>query len=86
MCCSQTHLMRSLAARSLPLDLPPRAAQIKSKPLLEDMHAWLLRGRETSRAPSDVLKPMNYMPRRWDDFARFLDDGKICLTNGLSAH
>jgi len=29
---------------------------------------------------------MNYMPRRWDDFARFLDDGKICLTNALSAH
>ncbi|MGY4174932.1 hypothetical protein ACVIHH_000223 [Bradyrhizobium sp. USDA 4518] len=24
---------------------------------------------------------MNYMPRRWDDFARFLDDGRICLTN-----
>lgn len=24
---------------------------------------------------------MNYMLRRWDDFARFLDDGRICLTN-----
>ncbi|WP_439360282.1 IS66 family transposase [Bradyrhizobium sp. DASA03007] len=27
---------------------------------------------------------MNYMLRRWDDFARFLDDGKICLTNNCA--
>ncbi|MDA9503893.1 hypothetical protein XI09_03575 [Bradyrhizobium sp. CCBAU 11386] len=58
----------------------------KNKPILEDMHAWLLRERETLSRSSDVLKPMNYMLRRWDDFARFLDDGKICFTNALSAH
>ncbi len=34
-----------------------------------------------SRAPAEVLKPINYMLRRWADFARFLDDGRICLTN-----
>ncbi|MDA9544994.1 hypothetical protein ACM43_11010 [Bradyrhizobium sp. CCBAU 45321] len=64
MCCSQTHLMRPLAARSLPLDLRPRAAQRKSKPLLEDMHVWLLREREALSRSSDVLKPRNYMLRR----------------------
>src|SRR5882757_415578 len=55
--------------------------QEKSKPLLEDIHAWLLRERETLSRSSEVLKPINYMLRRWDDFARFLDDGRICLTN-----
>ncbi|MBB4423681.1 hypothetical protein GGD66_002225 [Bradyrhizobium sp. CIR48] len=48
----------------------------KSKPLLEHMHAWLLRGREALSRSSEVLKPMNYMLRRWDDFNCFLDDGR----------
>ena len=55
-----------------------------SKPLLEDMHAWLLRERETLSRSSEVLKAMNYMLRRWNDFARFLDDGRICLTNNCA--
>ena len=58
--------------------------QEKSKPLLEDMHAWLLRERETLSRSSEVLKPINYMLRRWGDFARFLDDGRICLTNNCA--
>src|SRR6478752_7072794 len=58
--------------------------QEKSKPLLDDMHAWLLRERETLSRSSEVLKPMNYMLRRWDDFARFLDDGRICLSNNAA--
>ncbi|MET4121728.1 hypothetical protein ABIB85_008193 [Bradyrhizobium sp. JR1.5] len=58
--------------------------QEKSKPLLEDMHAWLLLEREPLSRSSEVLKPMNYMLRRWEDFARFLDDGRICLTNNCA--
>ena len=29
-------------------------------------------------------KAMDYMLKRWDGFARFLDDGCICLTNNAS--
>jgi len=58
--------------------------QERSKPLLEDIHAWLLRERETLSRSSEVLKPINYMLRRWNDFARFLDDGRICLTNNCA--
>jgi transposase len=58
--------------------------QEKSKSLFDDMHAWLLRERETLSRSADVLKPMNYMLSRWDDFARFLDDGRICLTNNAA--
>ena len=30
------------------------------------------------------MKPINYMLKRWTDFARFLDDGRICLsTDGV---
>lgn len=58
--------------------------QDKSKPLLDDMHAWLLRERETLSRSADVLKPINYMLKRWPDFARFLDDGRICLSNNAA--
>ena len=30
---------------------------------------------------ASVAKAMDYMLRRWDGFTRFLDDGRICLTN-----
>lgn len=54
--------------------------QERSKPLLDDMHDWLLRERESFSRSAEVLKPMSYMLKRWDDFVRFLDDGRICLT------
>lgn len=58
--------------------------QEKSKPLFDDMHTWLLREREKLSRSSDVLKPVNYMLSRWDDFSRFLDDGRICLSNNAA--
>jgi Transposase IS66 family len=36
-----------------------------------------------SRSAS-VAKPINYMRKRWDRFTRFLDDGRICLTNNAA--
>ncbi len=58
--------------------------QEKSKLLLDDMHAWLLCERETLSRSAEVLEPINYILRRWADFARFLDDGGICLTNNCA--
>ena len=36
-----------------------------------------------SRA-SSVAEPIDCMLRRWDRFARFIDDGRICLTNNAA--
>ena len=33
---------------------------------------------------SGVAKPIDYMLRRWDRFARFVNDGRICLTNNAA--
>ena len=33
---------------------------------------------------SDVAKAMNYMLSRWQAFTRFLDDGRICITNNAA--
>jgi transposase len=31
-----------------------------------------------------VAKAMNYMLSRWPSFTRFLEDGRICLTNNAA--
>ncbi len=33
---------------------------------------------------ADVAKAMDYMLKRWSAFTRFLDDGRICLTNNAA--
>lgn len=60
------------------------ARQEKSKPLFDDMHAWLKRERATLSKSSEVIEPIHYMLKRWDGFARFLEDGRICLTNNAA--
>ena len=32
----------------------------------------------------DVAKAINYMLRRWNAFTRFLDDGRVCLSNNAA--
>jgi len=45
----------------------PAVHQEQSKPLLEDMHAWLLRERETLSRSSQALERLRPLPRRWQD-------------------
>jgi transposase len=33
---------------------------------------------------SEVIEPIDYMLKRWAGFARFLEDGRICLTNNAA--
>ena len=33
---------------------------------------------------ADLAKAMDYMLKRWPSFDRFLDDGRICLTNNTA--
>jgi transposase len=44
---------------------------------------WLLAERVWMSKHNPVAKAINYMLEkdRWADFTRFLDDGRICLTN-----
>jgi transposase len=58
--------------------------QERSKPLLDELEIWLRKQRDRLSRSSAVLKPINYMLNRWDGFARFVDDGRICLTNNAA--
>ncbi len=56
----------------------------KSAPLVAKLETWLRdEGAKLSRS-SPVIKPINYMLKRWDRFAAFLHDGRICLTNNAA--
>ena len=53
-------------------------------PLANDLIAWLKRERAKLSRHNDVAKAMDYMLKRIDAFTRFLDDGRICLSNNAA--
>lgn len=61
-----------------------RVRQEKSAPLLAELEAWLREQRCKLSRSSSVAKPIDYMLKRWSDFARFAEDGRICLTNNAA--
>jgi transposase len=58
--------------------------QQQSLPLVEELHTWLTEQRGKLSRSSSVAKPIDYMLKRWDRFAAFLDDGRICLSNNAA--
>jgi transposase len=53
-------------------------------PLVADLENWMRTERAKFSRHNDVAKAMDYMLKRWDAFACFLDDGRICLTNNAA--
>jgi transposase len=53
-------------------------------PLVAAFEAWMRAERGRLSRHNDVAKAMDYMLKRWAAFIRFLDDGKICLSNNAA--
>src|SRR5271154_3606785 len=53
-------------------------------PSVADLHAWMSEERRKLSGANDVARAMDYMLKRWAVFARFLDDGRICMTNNAA--
>jgi len=56
----------------------------RSAPRVAELEAWMRTERTRLSRHAPVAKAMDYMLRRWDGFTRFLDDGRICLTNNAA--
>ena len=56
----------------------------QSAPLVTDLEAWLRDQRSRLSRSSAVAEPIDYMLRRWPAFARFLEDGRVCLSNNAA--
>jgi transposase len=53
-------------------------------PLVNELIHWMKRERGKLSRHNEVAKAMNYMLKRVDVFTRFLDDGRICLSNNAA--
>jgi transposase len=53
-------------------------------PLVYDLIAWMTRERAKLSRHNEVAKAMDYMLKRIEAFTRFLDDGRICLSNNAA--
>ena len=53
-------------------------------PLVAGLEAWMRAERGKLSRHSDVARAMDYMLKRWPAFARFIDDGRICMTNNAA--
>ena len=51
------------------------------KPRVEELESWMRTERAKLSRHNPVAKAMDYMLNRWGAFTRFLENGKICLTN-----
>jgi transposase len=58
--------------------------QIRVAPLVTSLEDWMRGERKRLSRHADVAKAMDYMLKRWEAFTRFLDDGRICLTNNAA--
>jgi transposase len=55
-----------------------------SAPLVAALEKWMREERRKLSRHSEVAGAMDYMLKRWASFARFLTDGRICLTNNAA--
>ncbi len=55
-----------------------------SAPLVADLERWMREQRAKLSRGNDLATAMDYMLKRWAAFTRFLDDGRICLSNNAA--
>jgi transposase len=63
--------------RGQPPDRRQSVRQSRSRPLVEQLHAWLQDHLPRVPGWSDLAKAMRYMLRHWDGLTLYLDDGRL---------
>lgn len=58
--------------------------QERSKPVVEALETWLTGERKKLSSKAPVAKAIDYSLKRWRAFTRFLDDGRICMSNNAA--
>jgi transposase len=55
-----------------------------SAPLVADLQDWMRERRAKLSRGNELARAMDYMLKRWTAFTRFLDDGRVCLSNNAA--
>ncbi len=56
----------------------------RSRPLVDALETWLRAERKKLSSKNPLAKAMDYSLKRWAAFTRFLDDGRVCMTNNAA--
>ena len=56
----------------------------RSRPLIVELEVWLREQRRELSSKSDTAKAINYSLQRWPALIRFLDDGRLCMSNNAA--
>jgi transposase len=68
--------------------MPPaervRVRNERSRPLVAELEAWLRARRRKLSGGSNVGKAVQYSLNRWTALSRFLDDGRLCMSNNAA--
>lgn len=55
-----------------------------SRPLVADLETWLRKQRARLSAKNEVAKAIAYSLNQWRGLIRFLDDGRLCMSNNAA--
>ncbi|MBV9559372.1 MAG: IS66 family transposase [Bradyrhizobium sp.] len=58
--------------------------QGRSRPLVASLEAWFRASRAKLSPKAKTAVAIDYMLKRWPAFIRFLDDGRVCLSNNAA--
>jgi len=68
----------------MPADDRLAARKRQSRPIVADLENWMRTERPRLSRHAETAKAIDYMLTRWPTFTRFLDDGRICLSNNAA--
>ena len=66
---------------------PPQRVGVRaerSRPLVTALESWLREQRAKVSKNSETGKAIDYSLKRWAALTRFLDDGRLCMTNNAA--
>jgi hypothetical protein len=63
---------------------PLALRQATIAPLVVGLEAWMRGERAKLSRHAEVARAIDYLLKRWPAFSRFLDDGRICITNNAA--
>jgi transposase len=55
-----------------------------SRPLIDELEIWLRQERAKLSPKSETARAIDYSLKRWPAFTRFLDDGRLCISNNAA--
>ena len=56
----------------------------RTRPLVNELETWLHQQRAKLSPKSETARAIDYSLKRWPAFTRFLDDGRLCMSNNAA--